>query len=339
MPDTSSQIKSAVIGAGAWGTALARVLGGNGHDVMMWSHDRVISDAINNENENTVLFSGIKLPTNVKATDDLAAAVQDRDLVLVVVASQFFRATIKNLVPHLGPNTILISATKGLDRETRQHPSQMLEELLPESMLDRFGILSGPNIAREIAAEKPASTVIASHNLYTARKAQRYFNSQYFRVYTNTDVVGTELGGTLKNIIAIAAGAIDSLGLGDNARSAMMVRAMVEIIRFSTLHGARMETMYGMAGMGDLITTCSSTMSRNHTVGRKLAEGKTLDQALSEMTAVAEGIETTRMIHEKAMKSGLDMPITAQVYAVLFENKPVKQAIVDIMSRELKSEY
>lgn len=339
MSATKNTIRAAVIGTGAWGTTLAKVLGENGHDVLMWAHDPAIAKTINEQHENTALFPGVTLPATVQATDDLARAVTDRELVVLVVASQFFRVTLEQMLPRLRPDCVLISATKGLDRETRHHPSQILEETLPEQLLDRFGILSGPNIAREIAARKAATTVIASHNLYTARRAQAYFASPYFRVYTNTDVVGTELGGTLKNIVAIAAGILDGLELGDNAKSALMVRAMVEIIRFGVSYGARMETFYGLAGMGDLITTCSSPMSRNHTVGTKLAEGKNLEQILGEMTAVAEGVETCRMIHARALELGIDMPVTAQVHAVLFENKPVRQALTDLMTRDLKSEY
>ncbi len=338
MSETGTLIRATVVGAGAWGTALAKILGENGHQTVIWAHDPAIVATINTEHENKALFAGITLPPTVTASDRLEESVRDRELIVLVVASQFYRATLERILPHLAPGAILISATKGLDRHTRQHPSQILEELMPDAMLDKFGILSGPNIAREIALRKPATTVIASHNLYTARRAQRYFSSPYFRVYTNSDVVGTELGGTLKNIIAIAAGILDGLQLGDNAKSALMVRALVEIIRFGTTQGARVETFYGLAGMGDLITTCSSVMSRNHFVGEQLAAGKTLEQILSEMTAVAEGVETARMIYEKARQEGIEMPVTEQVYAILFENKPVKQAINDLMTRALKSE-
>ena len=337
MPDT--KIKAAVIGAGAWGTTLAMILAENNHQVVVWAHDEQIADAINNRHENTVLFPGIALPRSIAATTDLEAAARDADLIVLVVASKFFSETVRRLIPFLNERTILISATKGLDPETKKRTAELLEDVLPDELHEKTGILSGPNIAREIAARKPATTVIASRNHYTARRAQEYFSTPYFRVYTNTDVTGTEIGGTLKNIIAIAAGIIDGLGLGDNTRSALMVRALVEIIRFGNRFGARTETFYGLAGMGDLITTCSSVMSRNHHVGEHLAKGRTLKEILADMTAVAEGVETTRLVHEIAKRDGIEMPVTEQVYAVLFEDKPVKQAIFDLMTRDLKAEH
>ncbi|MCB1174456.1 MAG: NAD(P)-dependent glycerol-3-phosphate dehydrogenase [Leptospiraceae bacterium] len=336
---STNTIKAAVIGAGAWGTALARILAQNGHTVVMWSHDESLANEINQLHENRQLFAGVMLPENLSATIDLEAACQSASLILMVVASKFYADMIQKITPLMAPEAILISATKGLDPETKKRTTQIMEDMLPPGLRERTGILSGPNIAREIAAGKPAATVCASRNQYTAEKAQAWFSQPSFRVYTNTDVVGTELGGTLKNIIAIAAGIIDGLELGDNARSALMVRAMVEIIRFGSRFGARPETFYGLAGMGDLITTCSSVMSRNHFVGENLAKGKTLKQILSEMTAVAEGVETTRLVHAIARQEGLDMPVTAQVHAILFEDKPVKQAILDLMTRELKSEH
>ncbi len=331
-------MKAAVIGAGAWGTTLAKILAENGRDVIIWSHDAAISESINKDHENKQLFPGILLPHNVKSTTSLEEAVKGTLLIVLVVASKFYADTLRKLTPLLGHETILVSATKGLDPATNKRASQLMFENLPQEVHGRVAILSGPNIAKEIALGKPATTVIASHSAETAKKAQEAFSSKYFRVYTNDDMIGTELGGTLKNIIAIAAGIVDGLALGDNARSALMVRGMAEMIRFGGHFGAKPETFFGLAGMGDLITTCSSVMSRNHSVGENLAKGKKLSEILAGMSAVAEGVETAKLVHGIAQTEGLVMPVTEQVYRILFEDKPVQEAIRDLMTRDLKAE-
>ncbi len=331
-------MKAAVIGVGAWGTTLAKILAENNHDVVMWSHDPAITREINEEHENKSLFPGIPLPKNITSTTDMQEACRGCSLIVLVVASNFYADTAKKIRPVIGDDCILVSATKGLNPADYKRPSQMLQEYLPAEMQSRIGILSGPNIAKEIAMQKPAATVISSTNPEMAQKAQKYFSTPYFRVYTNDDIIGAELGGTLKNVIAIAAGIVDGLGLGDNTKSALMVRGMVEIIRFGVKFGAKPESFYGLAGMGDLITTCSSVLSRNHFVGEHLAKGLKLKEILANMKAVAEGVEASRLIHEIALKEKIEMPVTNQVYSILFEDKPVKQAILDLMTRELKSE-
>ena len=331
-------MKAAVIGAGAWGTTLAKILAENHHDVTIWSHDQKIADEINGGHENVTLFAGVRLPPTVRATTVLPDACADTAFIVLVTASRFYAETVRKLAPLLDPQTILVSATKGLDPATNKRTSQLMEENLPPELHSRLAVLSGPNIAREIAAHKPATTVIAARDPAVAHAAQKYLSTNYFRVYTNQDVIGTELGGTLKNIIAIAAGIVDGLKLGDNARASLMVRGMAEIIRFGAHYGARPETFFGLAGMGDLITTCSSVLSRNHFVGESLAQGKKMPEILSGMTAVAEGVETARLIHEIAVREGISMPVTEQVFRILFEDKPVAQAISDLMTRDLKAE-
>ncbi|MCP5485983.1 MAG: NAD(P)-dependent glycerol-3-phosphate dehydrogenase [Spirochaetales bacterium] len=331
-------MKAAVIGSGAWGTALALLLARNKHDVVIWSHDPRIAETINKDHENTELFRGVELPPSVSATTNLEDAVRGAELVILVVASRFFRQTLTALLPLIGNVRVLLSATKGMDPDTDDSPVEMAEHMLPTDRKHIFAVLSGPNIAREIASGKPATTVVASHHEPTALLAQEYLSTPEFRVYTNDDVAGIELGGTLKNIIAIAAGILDGMELGVNARAALVVRGMVEMVRFGTHFGARPETFAGLAGMGDLIATCSSPMSRNHTVGEKLAKGLKLKEILEQMNAVAEGVETTARIHRIATEKGIEMPVTAQVHAILFEDKPVKQAIYDLMTRDLKSE-
>lgn len=331
-------MKTAVIGSGAWGSTLAKILAENDHEVLLWAHDPAIADAINQDRENKQLLPGVLLPDRVRATTSFEEAGRDAGLIVLVTASKFIASTVRALTPHIPPHAILVSATKGLNPEDHKRPSELLRENLPPSMHDRIGVLSGPNIAKEIAARKPAATVISSDNAETARIAQRAFSTNYFRVYTNNDIAGAEFGGTLKNIIAIAAGIVDGLSLGDNTKAALMVRGMVEIIRFGTHFGARPETFYGLAGMGDLITTCNSLMSRNHYVGENLAKGKKLADILAGMSAVAEGVEAAHLVHEIAAREGLEMPVTAQVHAVLFQDKPVQQAILDLMTRDLKAE-
>jgi glycerol-3-phosphate dehydrogenase (NAD(P)+) len=214
---------------------------------------------------------------------------------------------------------------------------EIMEEVLPEHH-DRLAVLSGPNIAMEIAQQKVAATVISSPVEQTAKSIQKMFNNNYFRVYTNTDVIGTEMGGTLKNIIAIAAGVVDGLGLGSNTKAVLMVRGMTEISRLALACGARPETVMGLTGMGDLITTCSSSLSRNHSVGEQLAKGKSIKDILAGMTAVAEGVDTTKAAHDLAKQKNVPMPITEQMYEVLYHNKPITTAIKELMARELKSE-
>lgn len=331
-------MEAAVIGAGAWGTTLAKILAENGHSVMIWAHDASLAEEINTQHENLQLFKGVKLPESVRATTSLEEAGRGKALIVIVTASKFIGPTVAKLVAFIPSDAVVVSATKGLNPGDNKRPSELLRENMPRERWPHIAVLSGPNIAREIAARKPAATVVSSENLATAQAVQRWFSSPYFRVYTNDDIAAAEYGGTLKNIIAIAAGIVDGLGLGDNAKSALMVRGMVEIIRFGARFGARPESFYGLAGMGDLITTCSSTMSRNHYVGEHLARGQSLDQILAGMTAVAEGVEATRLVYEIARREGISMPVTEQIHALLFENKPVDQAILDLMTRDLKGE-
>ncbi|MBF0433315.1 MAG: NAD(P)-dependent glycerol-3-phosphate dehydrogenase, partial [Fibrobacteria bacterium] len=320
-------MKACVIGSGAWGTTLAKILAENGHEVVIWSHSETIAEEITTGHENKALLPGVLLPDTITSTTSLPMACQAKALIVLVVASEFYSTMAESLGPLLGDNTLLLSATKGIDRATLRCLSEILFEKLPASCHDKVAILSGPNISKEIAARKPSATVISSYHNETAVRIQSFFKNDYFRVYTNNDVTGTELGGTLKNIIAIAAGAIDGLGLGDNLKSALMVRGLVEMMRFAMALGARPETLSGLAGMGDLIVTCSSVHSRNHFVGEHLGKGMALKDILYKMTAVAEGVETTRLAYTIAQEKNIDMPVTEQVYKVLFENQPVEKAL------------
>lgn len=329
-------MRTAVIGCGAWGTTLAKILAENQHEVMLWCHAENIAEKINQTQINEYLTK-IKLPQNIMATADLEKCLDNVELVVIVTASEFFKKTLQNIKPYINSKTYLLSATKGLDLVSDQRMSEVMKEMLP-NYIDKMAVLSGPNIALEIAEQKPAVTVISSENTETAKKIQEVFNRPYFRVYTNNDVIGTELGGTLKNIIAIAAGIIDGLNLGDNAKSAIMVRGIVEMSKLAVKMGARQETLFGLTGMGDLITTCSSELSRNHFVGSQLAKGKKLTEILKGMKAVAEGVNTAKAAHELAKKYKVAMPVTEQMYLIMFENKNIPEALKDLMSRDLKAE-
>lgn len=326
-----------VIGSGAWGTTLAKVLAENKHTVRLWCHNTEIANAINTTHENTALLAGIQLPLNITATTDMTTAIGDSSLIVIVTASGFFKQTLLQLKPLL-KNQLIVSATKGLHEADDKRMSEVLYEILPEHH-QRIAVLSGPNISWEIAKQKASTTVIASEDIETAKNIQQYFNSPYFRVYVNTDVIGTECGGTLKNVIAIAAGIVDGLELGNNAKAALMVRGMVEMTRMAVALGARPETLMGLTGMGDLITTCSSSLSRNHAIGEKLAKGEKITEIIAGMKAVAEGIATTKAAYALAQKHNVEMPITAQMYAILYQNKSISEALKELMTRSLKAEY
>lgn len=329
-------VKAAIIGCGAWGTTLAKVLGENGHSVNIWCHSAEIAAQIN-ARENKNLLPGIVLPEQIRGVTDLPQALNGARLVVLVTASQYYRQTaekIKNLLP---PDCLIISATKGLDEITGKRMSEVLYETLP-AYKENIAVLSGPNISREIAEQKISTAVIAAQNKKTAETLQKLLNNSYFRVYTNDDVIGTEIGGTVKNIIAIAAGIVDGLNLGNNTKAALLVRGMVEIARLAVCLGGKSETIFGLTGMGDLITTCSSNLSRNHYVGVELAKGKPLKEILQGMQAVAEGVPTTKLIYALALKTKTPMPITEQIYGILYENKPISATLNELMTRTLKPE-
>lgn len=330
-------MKVTVIGCGAWGTTLAKILAENKNDVFIWSHDPAISQEINEFHENKKLLPGIVLPKNIRAVDTFDEALLGSSLVVMVPASAFFKATLLKIKDFLTKDMLLVSATKGLNASDDRRMSELIFEVLP-AFRSRAAVLSGPNISKEIALGKPAVTVVASENKETAEAIQQLFNCEYFRVYTNNDVIGTEFGGTLKNAIAIVAGLIDGLNLGDNAKSAVMVRGILEMSRLAVKLGAQQQTLFGLSGMGDLITTCSSELSRNHYVGEQLASGKNLNEILQGMTAVAEGVATTKAAYKLAKKNKIEMPVTEQLYKILYENKKIPEAINDLMNRGLKAE-
>lgn len=327
-----------VIGAGSWGTTLADLLAKKGHNVTLWAYEHELVAEMKSSGINGLFLPGIHLSPNLAVTGDLSEAVKGKDFLLFVVPSQVTRSVLREALPSLSPSTCIASASKGIEVGTLLTVSQIFEELLPAGLFQRFTALSGPSFAREVAQEMPTAVVAASGDDVAARLVQSIFNCSYFRVYTNNDVIGAELGGALKNVIAIAAGISDGLGFGCNTRAALITRGLAEIMRLGLAMGARAETFSGLAGIGDLVLTCTGELSRNRSVGMKLGRGRRLSEILGEMHMVAEGVKTAESAWELARRHNIDMPITEQVFRVLYEDKPARSAVVELMTRDLKAE-
>jgi glycerol-3-phosphate dehydrogenase (NAD(P)+) len=330
--------KAAVIGAGSWGTALAFCLGSKGIEVALWGRDADDLHSIEAERENPAYLPGVKLPGSVNAEPDLARALSGAAMTVEAVPSDGVADVCARIRDHLEEGTTLVSATKGLEPEQGLRTTELFESLLGQDIARRSVVLSGPNLAVEVVRGVPTASVAASEDVAAAELVQLAFASPAFRVYTNEDVKGVELAGALKNVIALAAGINDGLGFGDNTKAALIARGLAEIVRLGVALGAREETFYGLAGVGDLFATCASKLSRNRTVGFGLGQGKSLAEVLQAMTQVAEGIPTTKAAVGLARRCGVEMPITEQVYRVLFEGKSPESAVTDLMTRDLKPE-
>ncbi|MFA6283499.1 MAG: NAD(P)H-dependent glycerol-3-phosphate dehydrogenase [Desulfurivibrionaceae bacterium] len=331
----------AVIGAGSWGTALAKLLGDKGFVVDLWAHRPDHVAGLLRDRENTTYLPGFPLPDTVRPTADLAQAVSKKPVVVMVVPSHVYREVFTLLAPHLAPNAAIISATKGVENETLLTMNQVMGEVLAKEnpgFRGQLGVLAGPSFAKEVAAGIPTAVTVAAPTIEGARFFQDIFHTERFRVYAGTDVIGMELGGALKNIVAIAAGICDGLGYGTNTRAALITRGLAEITRLGVAMGAKPLTFSGLAGMGDLVLTCTGDLSRNRQVGLKLGQGKTLQQILAEMKMVAEGIKTTRSAMALAKKIGVEMPILEQVYAMIYEDKPCVEAVQALLGRDSKEE-
>ena len=331
----------AVIGAGSWGTALARVLAENGYPVHLWCYEEEVARQIRERRENQFFLPGFRLPETVEPVTDLAVAIQQKELLLLVVPSHVFRDVLHRLVPALTvvkPGCLWISATKGIENDSLLTMTGVMKEILGEAHHPFIGCLSGPSFAREVARELPTAIALGAPQQETAEKAQRLLANGYFRVYTNLDILGVEMGGALKNVIALAAGISDGLGLGHNARSALITRGLAEISRLGDKMGARQSTFFGLAGIGDLVLTCTGDLSRNRTVGLRLGQGEKLNGILCSMTMVAEGVKTARAAYQLALREQMEMPIVTQVYGILYENQAPRRAVRDLMNRNLKSE-
>lgn len=335
--------KIAIIGAGSWGTALTKPLSDQGRGVVLWGHSRQHIQDIIASGQNEAYLPGYFLKqTTVRPVSDIELAVRGREVIVMVVPSHVFREVFQQVAPFLDDGAYILSATKGIENETLQTMTQVMADVLarasPARQNIRLGVLSGPSFAKEVAAGLPTAVTVASETLEAARFFQKIFFTERFRVYAATDVIGLELGGALKNIVAIAAGICDGLGYGTNTRAALITRGLAEISRLGVKMGAQPLTFAGLAGLGDLVLTCTGDLSRNRTVGLKLGQGKRLKTILSEMKMVAEGIKTTRSAKALAAKMGVEMPILHQIYQVLYEDKPCSAAVSDLLSRDQKEE-
>lgn len=327
-----------VIGAGSWGTTLANVLAKKGHDVTLWVYEADLAARLVDTRVNDLYLDGFTLSENLSFTSDLLAAASGRELLLLVSPSQVMRHVLKQLQPQISENCLLVSAAKGIENDTLLTMSEVLEEVLGAEVKNRCAFLSGPSFAREVAAEQPTAVAVAADNLDVAHRVQDIFSTDYFRVYTNQDVVGVEIGGAMKNVIALAAGVGDGLGFNHNARAALITRGLVEVARLGMAKGAVESTFYGLAGMGDLVLTCTGDLSRNRSVGIELGKGRKLDEILNQMRMVAEGVKTTLSAYQLARKLDVAMPITEQMYEILYADKDPKLAVADLMQRALTSE-
>lgn len=326
-----------VIGAGAWGTAFALQLTRSDHRVKSWAFEPEVAQNINQEHENGKYLPGIKLPESLTATADIAEACRAELLVLACPA-QHMRGIAAQVGPHLSSDTPLVVLSKGIEQENLRLMTEVLAEVLPESAMPRVMVLSGPNFAREVAESFPTDSVLACPNREVALRVQKLLHTPFFRVYTSEDVVGVQLGGALKNVIAIAAGVCAGLDLGYNAQAALITRGLAEITRLAVAKGANPLTFLGLAGMGDLVLTCTGDLSRNRTFGKRLGQGEAPADILSSQASVVEGYYTTSAAHRLARQLKVDMPITEQVHAVLYEGKSLQSALLDLLKREFKDE-
>jgi glycerol-3-phosphate dehydrogenase (NAD(P)+) len=326
----------AILGAGAWGTAIALVLADRPeHKVTLWSARPEQAVLFHQKRENVRLLPGVPIPPSVRLTTDIAHVAEAADLLIVAIPTIYLRPTLTRVAGALSAATPTLSLVKGIENGTFRRPTEVIAEVLGPRPL---AVLSGPSHAEEVARGLPTTLVAASDDPALALWIQRHFNSQRFRVYTNLDLVGVEVAGALKNIIGIAAGICDSLGFGDNAKAALLTRGLAEMARFGVALGAESQTFWGLAGMGDLITTCFSRHGRNRAVGQRLGKGEKPAAILASMDMVAEGVNTTRSVHERARRMGIAMPITQEVYRVLYEDKNPRDAVTDLMLREPKPE-
>lgn len=329
----------AVVGAGSWGTALANLLADKGYEVDLWAYEKEVCEQINQAHENQIFLPGQTLSENLRAHNDPESVIRGKSMVLLVVPSHLMRATIGRFAPFFETGQVVVSASKGIENESSLTMSQVLKEVLAGKIDDQhLAVLSGPSFAKEVAAKVPTAVSVAAPSRDVAGYVQQIFSTPYFRVYTNDDRIGLELGGAVKNIIAIAAGIVDGLGLGLNTRAALITRGLAEVRRMGIHLGAQSDTFAGLAGVGDLILTCTGTLSRNHTVGKKIGQGMTLTAILADMRMVAEGVKTARSVYNLSRKLDVEMPICHEVYHVLHEDADPRQALHRLMGRQLKHE-
>lgn len=341
MPDESraNEVQHvAVIGAGSWGTALALVAARNRHRVRLWAREPEVATGINTAQRNPYYLADAELPENLRATTSLEEALDGAGFVLIVVPSHAVREVVEPMRRLLTAEQTLISATKGVENMTLMRMDEVIADVLTPQFTPRFVALSGPSFAREVAFGDPTAIVAASRDAQASQSVQQLLSASVFRVYTNDDVIGVELGGAVKNVVAIGSGVVRGLGMGTNTVAAIITRGLAEMTRLAVAQGARVETMAGLAGLGDLVLTCTGELSRNRHVGIELGKGRRLAEIVGEMREVAEGVKTTRAIYQLGKRLGIDMPITASIHSLLYEDKPAIDAANELMGRPLKKE-
>lgn len=332
--------KVLVLGGGGFGTCLSNLLTENGNEVYLWEHSEEVRDMIRNEHENKVFLPGIKLSHKLKIADEYQELLKKErfDFILLATPCQFLRGILEKLKTALTYNIIIINVAKGIEISSKKRMSEIVEEELKSAVYE-YGILTGPTHAEDLAKKMPSAILAASDNIETAEKIQNLFNNEYLRVYTGTDIVGAELGGALKNCLAIAAGMADGLGLGDNSKAAILTRGINEIIRIGEFYGADPKTFFGLSGLGDIIVTCTSKHSRNRYVGEQLGKGRKLKEILTGMNGISEGSETIKALYNIIIDEKISAPIFTELYKVLYEDETLENLFNNLMNRKLKSEF
>ena len=328
--------KAGVIGSGSWGTALARVLSKNGHEVTLWSRREEESHMLREERENKSKLPGVKLPDDILCTTDLEQTVEGKDILVLATASPSIRSMAKKMAPYVAAGQLIVDVSKGIEESTLMILTDVIAQEIPQC---RAAVLSGPSHAEEVGRDIPTTVVAGAKDRETAEYIQNLFMNKVFRVYTSPDMLGIELGGALKNVIALAAGAADGLGCGDNTKAALITRGIAEMSRLGVAMGGHIETFNGLTGIGDLIVTCASMHSRNRRAGILIGQGKTMQEAMDEVKMVVEGVNSAKAAKTLAEKYGIDMPIVQEVNQVLFEDKPAREALADLMLRDKKIEH
>ena len=332
-----SDCRIGVVGAGSWGTTLANMVAEKGLPVTLWAYEQELVESITTKRRNMLFLPEVELNQGLACTNDLQEAVSGKQVVLWATPVKAFRALFASGLPESSSSAIHVCASKGIENDTLETVSQMAAELAQGRELS-FAVLSGPSFAHDVARRMPTAVVIASQDQASAATVQEVFATPYFRTYTSNDVVGVEIGGALKNVIAVASGIVEGLGMGHNTRAALITRGLAEMMRLGVFLGADPLTFSGLSGIGDLLLTCTSTQSRNYSVGLQIGQGKKLDDIMSHMFMVAEGVYTTRSAYALSRRHGIDMPIVDEVYHILFEDKPALQAVKALMGRDLKKE-
>lgn len=331
-------MKIAVIGAGSWGTALASVLADSTNEVLLWAYEPEVAEGINKNHKNPVYLSDETLPHTLKATHDMAEALKGASVVVNVVPSHLTREVMQKAAPHVAATAVVVNASKGFEFQSGKGLSEVLAEALPQISTGNFVTLSGPSFAKEVVRRLPSTVVIAGQNAAVTEKIQKLFRRDYFLTYTGKDVVGVEVGGAVKNVIAIAAGICDGMGLGYNTRAALMTRGLYEMAKLGKALGANPITFAGLTGIGDLVLTCTGELSRNRTVGLRLGRGEKLSDITRDMKSVAEGIKTAKVVYDLIQKLKMSNPLCVEIYRMLYENKPPRQALKDLLALDLKEE-